>query len=273
MLKLTGQSTWSWNFDWDRSFDLKHEIHIQSTVLTCERQFEDRLRQERRRFAWNNTEICSEESRQRERFTECPEKDRALKISLNPKKWFENHLNARSHRPRVESGLRRGRCRQGRDGGVHLERTSIFSIRTKLIGWTPRKVDPPFFLLELAIPWSKVATWLGRSPQSERLRDCRCSWPRRDSSLVFFYYYGGQCFPFHLTDWNLAMLTLSSLRLRKEEAGWSWQEITSSQSWCLLSLALDRSSRSRPAAALDTQGVQLVPKTSYIIKTSPESPG
>ena len=63
------------------------DVWVENIYFTCERQFEERLRQERPRFAWNNTEICSEESRQRERFTECPEKDRASTISLNPKKW------------------------------------------------------------------------------------------------------------------------------------------------------------------------------------------
>ena len=45
------------------------------------------------------------------------------------------------------------------------------------------KFCPPLFLLQLAIPWSKVASWLGKSPQSERLRDSRWPWPRKDSSL------------------------------------------------------------------------------------------
>ena len=41
--------------------------------ITCERQFEERLRQERLRFARHKAEMCTDERRQRERFTEWPE--------------------------------------------------------------------------------------------------------------------------------------------------------------------------------------------------------
>ena len=91
-------------------------LELNSKQTTCERQFEERLRQERRRFDWHKTEICSDKRRQRERFTEWPE----IGQSANRLRRWAHYSIGRCHWPRVEDGLRRGRCQQGRGGGGHL---------------------------------------------------------------------------------------------------------------------------------------------------------